>query len=87
MSVSRPPRYPRPEPEPEAVFNVTVGFRDDEPDITIKEVLDSEVAGMYKHLGIAEARIQLQPSPGYYYFTAADRIKHITATRIEETSN
>ena len=87
MSVTRPPRPNRPEPEPEQMFNVTVSFIDDEPDITVTEVKESDVAGMYQYLGTSEARVRLQPKPGYHYMTAASRIKHITATLINETSN
>lgn len=85
MRPTRPDRYTQ--PEPEDMFNVTVAFRDDEPPITIAEVKESEVLGMYEFLGQDEARIQLQPRPGLFYFTAADRIKHITATKINEKSN
>ena len=87
MSVGRPYSRPsRPEPEPEDMFNVTVAFNDGEPDITVTEVTESEVAGMYQSLGESSARIRLQPRPGFHYMTAVSRIKHITATRIEETS-
>lgn len=87
MTVTRPPRYPRPEPEPENMFNMTVSFTDGEPDITVTEVTESELVSIYQHLGVPEARLRLQTSPGHHYFTAANRIKHITATLIEETSS
>lgn len=88
MSVTRPvSRYPRPDPKPEPLFNITVAFNDGEPSMSIAEVTESELASMYQHLGVAEARMRLQPRPGYHYFTAASRIRHITATLIEEASN
>lgn len=73
--------------KPEAIFNITVSFKDGEPDLSISEVLESEVVGMYQTLGVPESRMRLQPRPGFHYFTAADRIKHITAELITETSN
>jgi hypothetical protein len=42
---------------------------------------------MYEVLGQPDARARFQTSPGNHYFTAANRIKHITATLINETSN
>jgi len=87
MSTSRPAGYPRPEPEPESLFNVTVAFNDGEPSMSLADVTESEVVNMYQHLGVAEARMRLQPRPGFHYFTAASRIQHITATLIEEASN
>lgn len=87
MTVTRPPRYPRPEPKPESTFDMTVAFTDGEPDITVTEVTESELVSIYQHLGVAEARVRLQTSPGHHYFTAASRIKHITATLIEEKSS
>ena len=86
MSVSRPARYQRPEPETERLFNVTVSFRDEAPDIHIAEVLESQVQAMYQHLGAEEARMKMQPEPGSFYFTAADRIQHIKATLIEKSN-
>jgi len=79
-------RRPGSEPKPERLFNVTVAFRDDEPDLTITKVLESELLGMYRVLGAEDARMQLQTSPGNYYFTAENRVKHMTASFIEEKS-
>jgi len=88
MSATRPPYRPtRPEPEPEDLFNVTVVFNDDEPPIDLSEVTQSEVLGMYNVLGAEGARMRFTPTPGFHYFTAASRIKHMTATLITETSN
>jgi hypothetical protein len=69
------------------MFNATVSFTDDEPDMFVPEVTETELGSLFKHLGVNEARVRIQPSPGFHYFTAASRIKHITATLIEETSN
>jgi len=68
------------------MFNVTVVFNDDEPDVLVAEVSESELVSMYQVLGNDGGRMSLQPTPGFHYFTAANRIKHITATLIE-TSN
>lgn len=87
MSVTRPPRYTRPEPMPEDLFNITVAFTDDEPDIHISEVKESELVAIYQHIGENEARVRLQPSPGHHYFTAARRIKHVTASLVTEKEN
>jgi hypothetical protein len=82
---TRPDRYTQ--PEPEDLFNVTVVFNDDEPPVRVTEVKESEVVSMYEVLGQPDARARFQTSPGNHYFTAANRIKHITATLINETSN
>jgi hypothetical protein len=85
MRPTRPDRYTQ--PEPEDLFNVTVSFKDDEPDIIVTEVEESDLVGMYQHLGDDGARMRLQPRPGFHYMTAVSRIKHITAELINETSN
>lgn len=81
-------RYAHPsEPAPEDMYNVTVSFTDEEPDILVTEVTESELVGMYCYLGEPAARVRLQPAPGHHYMTAASRIKHIKAELIPKESN
>jgi len=87
MTVTRPYTRPRPEPEPEERFDITITFTDDDEPLTVTDVSESEVATVYRCIGDPEGFVRLQPRPGFHYMTASRRMKHITATRITESSN
>ena len=69
------------EPEAEDTFTVVIHFKDDAETVTVAEVPENDLMGVYQTLGDADGRIQVCPQPGTVYMTAANRVKHIIATK------